>query len=390
MELQYHSINTLPKMQKKKLYLSVLCMSIFMAFSSTQVGAQDISKTENYYSNPQKGIYPTPPTPYSDANVVSMTDDLSVELESYEPDTTRRRDSLELDEKLSSGLRGAVLAEDAYWQLGNPRYWGWNLYYSWDPWFSPLWNGWYYAGWGGSYWHGGWGLGWGLGWGWTPYWGLGWGWDPWWGTSWAWYWGYPYYYAWGSYAWGGPHGAGMHGGPTGGNGHSYIGGGGRGKASRSAVRPTGRGTSASALSNRGARRGGVDVGRSSSRLERPAASRTRTTNQTVRNSAGSQSRTALQNRTGYGNTGRSLENGYRTTFDRQVNGSDNNSNRNTFNNRSRSNDSQRSTTNTSRSIRSIGSSSRSTGGSLGGSRGGSIGGSRGGSFGGSSRGSMRR
>lgn len=368
-------------MQMKNLTLSALCMLFFFAAPVAPLQAQQVSTGEKYYSNPQKGIYPSAPKFYDGGDVVEKSDDVSVELERYVPDTTGRRDSLlrslEHDPALASGLKNAELGDDRYWVVTSCSPYAWSLRCGWDPWLSPWWHGW------GPHLS----IGWGWSWGWDPYWSLGWswgwgwGWSPWWYYDWAWWWGYPYYYGWGGYAWGGPHHRGWdHVG--GGAGHAYIGGG-RGAATSPTTRTSG---ATSKMGRPATRRGGVDVGRSNgSRLSRPASTRTRTTNQTVRNAGNSRdTRSGLQSRSGYGNGGRSVENGYRSTLDRQLGTRQSRSDSYRNNSGSRSTSTSRST---SSGVRSTGSSSR----SLGGSRGGSIGGgSRGGSIGGGSRGGGRR
>ena len=229
----------------KKLTVSILCTAFLFAAGIGNLRAQSSEGGENYYSNPQKGINPTAPKPYSDNSVASKTDDIVVELTGTVKDTTPQKDTTRL--KLKS------IPE--YSRGENPRYWGTNIYYSWDPWYSPYWNGWYYPGWGGSHWMltYSWGMG--------PYWSFGLGWSWGWGSPW-WYWdpwyspyyyGYYGYYGWGGYAYGWGH---YHDGWARNSyyGHGYLGGSNHGAATS----PTFRG-SANPSPARPVRRGGVDL-----------------------------------------------------------------------------------------------------------------------------------
>ena len=230
----------------KKLTVSFLCTAFLFAAGIGNLYAQSNGEGENYYSNPKNGIKPTAPKVYSDTAIASKSDDIVVELTGTVPDTATAKDTSRL--KLKS------LSE--YSRAENPRYWGTNIIYSWDPWYSPYWNTWYYPGWGGSHWMltYSWGMG--------PYWSFGLGWSWGWGSPW-WYWdpwyspyyyGYYGYYGWGGYAyWGHYH---HHGYDYAYNyGHNYLGGGNHGAA----VSPTFRGSNASPSPARPVRRGGVDL-----------------------------------------------------------------------------------------------------------------------------------
>ena len=224
----------------KRLSISILCVLFLLSLSAGKVCAQTSDEGENYYSNPQKGIKPTAPSVYRDTSVVSKSEDITVELVGSVDDTIVPKDTTKI--KLKS------ISE--YSRAENPYYWGPNVYWSLDPWYSPRWNGWYYPGWGGSHWMltYGWGCG--------PYWSFGLGWSWGWGSPW-WYWdpyfypGYYYgYYGWGGYAYGWNRydrdGYAF--------GHGYLGG---GRGAAKGIAP--RGGSVTPNPARPVRRGGVDL-----------------------------------------------------------------------------------------------------------------------------------
>lgn len=239
----------------KKLTVNILCAVFLLAAAGGNLHAQSSSDGENYYSNPQKGINPTAPKPYSDTDIASKSDDIVVELNGTVKDTTPVKDTARL--KLKS------IPE--YTRGDNPGYWGTSIVYSWDPWYSPYWNTWYHPGWGGSHWM--------LtyGWGWGPYWSFGigyswgwgspwWYWDPWYSPYYAHYGYYGYYgyyghYGWGGYAYGWGHRPYYGYGYDYAFGHHYLGSGNRGAA----ISPTSRNSGASPSPARPVRRGGVDL-----------------------------------------------------------------------------------------------------------------------------------
>lgn len=232
----------------KKLRTSILCTLFLLSAVNANLFAQSADDSENYYSNPQKGIKPTLPKAYHDSTVVTKTDDIIVDLIGVNPDSVAKRDT----------LRMKSLSGRAQSGFENPGYWGANIIYSWDPWYSPFYNSWYYPGWGGSHWMLS--FGWGAG----PYWsfGLGWNWGYGWVSPWC-VWDpffYPYsYYAWYGhpYGWGYPYGYGSwnyygHNG----FGHRYLGNTGRTNLSM----PTSRSANGKAAAGRSTvRRGGVDL-----------------------------------------------------------------------------------------------------------------------------------
>lgn len=236
----------------KKLNINILCTLFLLLALASKLPAQTNGDDEIYYSNPQKGIKPDLPKAYHDSSIVSKTDDLTVELIGVVPDTNPRHDSLRF-KSLSSGNHSG---------FENPGYWGANIIYSWDPWYSPYYNTWYHPGWGGSHWMLS--YGWGSG----PYWsfGLGWNWGYGWVSPWCvwdpFYYPYGYYYPYSYYAWYGwgyPYGYYGYGGYYGRSGylgHRYLGSSARSDLKRNSSTKSG----SAPLTGRGTvRRGGVDL-----------------------------------------------------------------------------------------------------------------------------------
>ena len=174
-------------MQKKILKFNILFIPFLLLAYCSPLCAQSDSTAEKCYSDPRNGIFPTPPVAYFDSSVVSKTECIVVELSGEMPDTTMD-DTSKCNFQASNYYDYAYAARinrfhrgmgfnyfddyytNLYWYTGNPYYWGYNIYYSWDPWYSPWWNSWYYPGWGGSHWMVT------YGWGWSPYWSFGLGW----------------------------------------------------------------------------------------------------------------------------------------------------------------------------------------------------------------------
>lgn len=183
-------------MNKKNISINSLCAIFLLVSISFNAVAQSTDAHEKYYSNPQKGIKPSLPEPYIDSNIASKSDNITVELTGYIPDTSKR----------DTTPAGFVLNRKA---LSTE---GYSLYYD-DPWYD-CWHSSFYSpwfAWDYDYWmfNGCWSCG--PYWGWShawcnrPYWGWGYGWgNPWYWNSWYWNsWYYPYYYA--DFYWGYPH-----------------------------------------------------------------------------------------------------------------------------------------------------------------------------------------
>lgn len=183
-------------MNKNNIIISRLCALFLLLASSAMAFAQATEGNENYYSNPKKGIKPSAPNAFVDTAVTSKSDNITVDLTGFIPDTNAVKDSTPSDFRLD---RRSLQAEGYSLYPSTPWYSGWYgswygslcdpWYYSWgfDPWMYPrCWSCGHYWGWD-SYW--GWGGYWGFGfhWGFGPYWSYGWG-HPW-------YWNSYYYNA---------------------------------------------------------------------------------------------------------------------------------------------------------------------------------------------------
>ena len=236
-----NKINCYPnsiKIMKKINIRSLYSLFLFLALGATAL-AQTNDSIENYYSNPKNGIKPAAPKPYHDTSVVSKTDNLTVNLTGYIPDTTPVADttpsSLQLDPR---SLRRESCG----------------LLYTWDPWdywYYSCYDPWCYSSWG---------FGWSI---YGPHWAYGyhWGWYHYWGTPWFYdyYYYYPYYY-YPNYTW---HGDLSHGrNPNSGYGliPNARGGNAVGNTRSGNAVTNARGSNPSPTTNRGTvRRGGVDL-----------------------------------------------------------------------------------------------------------------------------------
>lgn len=196
----------------KRFNISVLSAALFLFMLPLAASAQSNATAGSYYSNPSAGILPTKPTPYYDNTVTSKTDDLTVDLQGEEGDTTVSNDSVkgkfnkddyydyEYSARINRFHRDMQwnyyddVYTNLYWYTSDPFFWGTSIYWGY---------GWYPFG------YYGWRTGWSWGLGWSPYrgWDLYWGWgyyDPFWPGYWAYggaYWDpfWPY----GGYGWGG-------------------------------------------------------------------------------------------------------------------------------------------------------------------------------------------
>ena len=110
-----------------KFNISILCAVFLLSAAGANVCAQTLDEGEIYYSNPREGIKPTAPKPYSDNEVASKSDDITVELTGEVKDTTPKTDTTK--------IRLKSIGE--YSRRDNPYYWGTSIIYSWDPLYSP-------------------------------------------------------------------------------------------------------------------------------------------------------------------------------------------------------------------------------------------------------------
>lgn len=396
---------------------SILCALFLFSTFSGMLYAQSSGETENYYSNPGKGIKATPPKPYYDTSVTSKSDDITVELVGGVPDTSFAIDTVKRyfrndDNAIGNRFRGQDCFDNYYTTVclhtHHPYYCGWGYhYYTWDPWYNPYWNGWYYYGWGGSYWHSYYSPYWSFGYGW----GHPWYWDPFYYPGYYNYYGYYGYYGWGgAYAWNSY-------GSNGRFGHRYLGNGristqrlSRNTGTTPTPSPAGRGT---------VRRGGVDLnnggrasygnvsGTGSTRTAPATNARTSSTNTryakpeslastrspqalTRSGSNGSRNNSSSYNRNvrtpdRSSTSGRDSYNNRTTSSRSSYNNNRSTSTRSSYNNNSRTTTSPSRSSSSSRSSYGGSSSSRSSGGGYsGGSRSSGGGGHSGGSHSGSS------
>lgn len=240
-------------MNKNNIIISKLCTFFLLLASCAMLCAQTNEGNENYYSNHKKGIKPSVPIAFVDSAITSKSDNITVDLAGFMPDTGAVKDSAKGEFRLD---RRTLDTEGYSLYSSSPWYNGW-----YGGWYSSFYDPWLYS-WGYDPWlyHHCWGCG--AYWGWGLHWGFGfsWGFEPYWS------WGYPWYndlYYYNAYYAG--YYLGSH---YGGYGHINNGGNGRygflndsrGRGNSSGRTGSGIRSAATTTSTRGTvRRGGVDL-----------------------------------------------------------------------------------------------------------------------------------